>query len=220
VDRLQPLGLAKDARQCNMILMDASPLIYLAKADCLDLLLNFSKCIYVPDEVYFECAGRWFEPYAGYGEPPDDAIDISKFVKVNGEKIIIKETQLGADLKKRRLAGEQVEIQNAGEMTALSLFDRRKEITGGREPVLLIFEDTEVPLRFASKDVHLMSTFALFVAMELAGYIRSAQAAFESIPEGARPSNRSVDESIRGDTSYGQLLQPGQSPEGTNRIPG
>jgi hypothetical protein len=197
-----------EIRQCNMILMDASPFIYLSKAHCLELLLNFANAIYIPDEVYFECAGRWCAPYSGYGEPPADAIQISKFVQTNKDRIFIKETQLGADLKKRRLAGEKVEIQNAGEMTAVSLFDRRREFTGGREPVLVIFEDTEVPLRFAGKDVHLMSTFALFVAMEKAGYIACAQDAFESIPCGSRPSNIVVDESIQGDTRYSKLLRP------------
>ena len=81
-------------------------------------------------------------------------------------------------------------------MTAVSLFDRRREITGDRAPVLVIFEDTEVPFRFAGKDVHLMSTFALFVAMEKAGYIESAQDAFESIPANSRPSHVALDESI------------------------
>lgn len=197
-----------EVRQCDMILMDASPLIYLAKANCLGLLLNFAKHVYVADEVYFECAGRWFDPYAGYGEPPQDAIQIAEFVKVNKNRIVIKDTQLGAELKKRRLVGERVEIQNAGEMAASSLFDRRREITGGRKPVLVIFEDTEVPLRFVGKDVHLMSTFALFVAMEKAGYLKSAQDAFESIPNDSRPSDIPVDESISGDTSYGTLLPP------------
>lgn len=196
-----------EVRQCSMILMDASPLIYLSKAQCLKLLLHFSTSIYVPDEVYFECAGRWFEPYCGYGEPPDDAIGIFELFETYKDRIFITETQLGSDLKKRRLAGEKVEIQNAGEMTAVSLFERRREIIGTREPVLVIFEDTEVPLRFAAKDVHLMSTFALFVAMEKAGYIASAQNIFESIPEEARLSNMALDESIRGDTSYGKLLQ-------------
>ena len=203
-----------EIRQCNMILMDASPLIYLSKVHCLDLLLNFAKSIYVPDEVYFECAGRWFEPYSGYGNPPDDAIQINDFVNANKSRILIKETQLGYDLGKRRLSGEKVEIQNAGEMTAVSLFNRRREITGGRDPVLVIFEDTEVPMRFASKDVHLMSTFSLLVAMEKAGYLASAQQTFESIPDGYRPSNTSFDESIYGDTSYSELLRTKGIPRG------
>jgi len=41
-----------------------------------------------------------------------------------------------------------------------------------------------------------MSTFALFVAMEKAGYIESAQDAFESIPANSRPSHVALDESI------------------------
>lgn len=197
-----------EKRQCDMILMDASPLIYLAKADCLELLLNFAKRIYVSDEVYFECAGRWYDPYVGNGEPPRDAIQIAEFVQANSENIIIKDTQLGSQLKKDRLAGGKVEIQNAGEMSARSLFDRRREITGGRAPVLVIFEDTEVPLRFAGKDVHLMSTFALFLAMEIAGYINSAQEIFDSIPGGFQPSNTHIDESVFGDTTYSDLLPP------------
>jgi hypothetical protein len=196
-----------EVRQCDMILMDASPLIYLAKANCLDLLLNFAKCIYVSDEIYFECAGRWFEPYVGNGEPPPDAIKIAEFIHANSQ-IIIKNTQLGDQLKTDRLAGGKVDIQNAGEMSARSLFDRRREITGGRAPVLVIFEDTEVPIRFAGVDVHLMSTYALFVAMEVAGYINSAQGVFDLIPEGSQPSDAPIDDSIFGDTSYTDLLPP------------
>lgn len=188
--------------------MDASPLIYLAKANCLDLLLHFAKRIYVSDEIYFECAGRWFEPYVESGEPPPDAIQIAEFVSANRHKIVITDTQLGDQLKKDRLAGGKVNIQNAGEMSARSLFDRRREITGGRAPVLVIFEDTEVPIRFAGIDVHLMSTYALFVAMEVAGYIHSAQGVFDSIAAGSRPSDTPIDDSIFGDTSYTDLLPP------------
>ncbi|MBV5299120.1 MAG: hypothetical protein JZU64_13565 [Rhodoferax sp.] len=197
-----------ELRQCDMILMDASPLIYLAKASCLGLLLKFAKCVYVADEVYFECAGRWFAPYSGYGEPPPDAIEIAGFVQANQDRMVLKDTQLGVVLRQRRLAGEKVEIQNAGEMAAGSLFDRRREITGGRSPVLVIFEDTEVPWRLANKDVHLMSTFALLVAMEKAGYLKSAQSAFDAISAGSRPSRVAVDESVFGDTTYSQLLVP------------
>ena len=195
-----------EERQCDMLLMDASPLIYLAKANCLELLLNFVKHVYVSDEVYFECAGRWFKPYTGNGEPPLDAIQIAKFVHANSEKVIVTDTQLGSQLKKDRLAGGKVDIQNAGEMSARSLFDRRREITGGRAPVLVIFEDTEVPLRFAGQDVHLMSTFALLLAMEMTGYINSAQEIFDSIPKGLQPSNAHIDESVFGDTTYSDLL--------------
>lgn len=195
-----------ESRQCDMILMDASPLIYLSKAKCLGLLLNFARCIYVADEVYFECAGRWFKPFSSEGDAPQDAIQIAEFVQSNQDRVRVTETQLGRQLQKNRLAGERVEIQNAGEMAAVSLFDRRREITGGRAPVLVIFEDTEVPLRFANKDVHLMTTFALFVAMEKAGYIDSALTAFESIPKGSRPSNSPVDESVFGGTTYSTLL--------------
>jgi hypothetical protein len=193
-------------RQCDMILMDASPLIYLAKADCLDLLLNFVKRVYISDEIYFECAGRWFAPHTGNGEPPSDAIQIAEFVRANSQKIIITDTQLGVQLKKDRLLGGKVDIQNAGEMSARSLFDRRREITGGRAPVLVIFEDTEVPLRFAGKDIHLMSTFALFLAMEMAGHISSAQDIFDAIPSGFQPSIVPIDESVSGDTTYSDLL--------------
>lgn len=200
--------IVAEERQCDMILMDASPLIYLAKAHCLELLLNFAKNIYVPDEVYFESAGRWFDPYSGYGIPPQDAIQIAEFAGGHQGKIIVKDTQLGVELKKRRLAGDKVEIQNAGEMAARSLLDRRREITGGRAPVLVIFEDTEVPLRFAGKDIHLMSTFALLLAMEKAGHIDSAQRAFDSIPAGARPSGSPIDESVSGGSTYSALLPP------------
>ena len=69
--------------------------------------------------------------------------------------------------------------------------DRRRELTGDRLPVLLVLEDSEVPLIFAQKDVHFLSTYALLVAMELAGHLPSAQIAFHRIPVGQRPREKS-----------------------------
>lgn len=199
-------GTAGSLRQCDMILMDSSPLIYLAKAGCLNLLLHFARRIYVPDEVYFESAGRWFDPYLANVPPPADAVQIRDFMRVNADRFQTVQTQLGFVLQRDRLAGLPVDVANAGEMAAVSVFERRRELTGLREPVLVIFEDSEVPLRFANKDVHLLSTFALFLVMEKAGYLVSAQAAFNTIPAGERPSRLPVDVSVVGDTSYVGLI--------------
>lgn len=193
-------------RQCDMILMDSSPLIYLAKAGCLDLLLKISRRIYIPDEVYYEAAGRWYAPYASPDSPPADAELIKNFMSENHDRFQIVPTQLGALLQRDRLAGAATEMDNAGEMAAVSVYERRKELTGARAPVLVIFEDTEIPVRLANKDVHLLSTFGFFVVMEKAGYLVSAQKAFDAIPAGHRQSAIAVDASVRGDTSYSDLV--------------
>ena len=199
-------------RTCDMVLMDSSPLIYLAKADCLHLLLKFGARIFVPDEVYFEAAGRWLGPNPSptqTGSPPDDARAIARFIADNGEHFQVVDTQLGTLLAQQRRNGLDPKIDNAGEMAAASVFDRRRELTGDRLPVLLVFEDTEVPLIFAQKDVHLLSTYALLVAMEMAGHLPSAQGAFENIPAGQRPAKKVVDQSVRGDTEYRSMIKPG-----------
>ncbi len=198
-------------RTCDMVLMDSSPLIYLAKADCLHLLLKFGARIFIPDEVYFEAAGRWLGPDpspSSSENPPSDALDIARFVADNAGYFQVVETQLGALLAQQRRGGLDPKIDNAGEMAAASVFDRRRELTGDRLPVLLVFEDTEVPLIFAQKDVHLLSTYALLLAMELAGHLPSAQAAFDRIPAGQRPSTKVIDKPVRGGSEYRSMLEP------------
>lgn len=194
-----------------MVLMDSSPLIYLAKADCLHLLLKFGARIFIPDEVYFEAVGRWMGPNPSpvqTEDPPSDALDIARFVADNAGHFQVVDTQLGTLLAQQRRSGFDPKIDNAGEMAAASVFDRRRELTGDRLPVLLVFEDTEVPLIFAQKDVHLLSTYALLVAMELAGHLPSAQAAFERIPAGQRPSKKVIDQSVRGSSEYASKIEP------------
>lgn len=208
------VGRAKESggvRTCDMVLMDSSPLIYLAKADCLHLLLKFEARIFMPDEVYFEAAGRWLEPDPAPNldaSPPKDALVIARFIADNAEHFQIVETQLGSLLAQQRRSGLDPKIDNAGEMAAASVFDRRRELTGDRLPVLLVFEDTEVPLIFAQKDVHLLSTYALLLAMEFAGHLPSARAAFERIPTGERPAAKRTDKSVRGDTEYRSMIKP------------
>jgi hypothetical protein len=193
-----------ELRACDMILMDSSPLIYLAKAGCLELLLHFSARVFVPDEVYFEAAGRWFgnEALPQATAPPADAVAIFKFISENADRFQIVSTQIGSMLAQQRRAGQAPKLDNAGEMAAVSVYERRRELTGDRLPVLVVFEDTEVPLRFSRKDAHLLSTFGLLVAMELAGHLPSAQQAFERIPAAERPSSLPVDVSVRGDSDY------------------
>ncbi len=206
-------GGAFAQRRCDMILMDASPLIYLAKASCLGLLLHFSARIFMADEVYFEAAGRWFGPDPApqrSGTPPADASDIARFIAEHADNFQIVPTQLGTMLAQQRRAGLAPKIDNAGEMAAASVYDRRRELTGDRLPVLLIFEDTEIPLRFAQRDVHLLSTYGLLLAMELTGHLPSAQEAFERIPAGERPSNIAADQSMHGDSEYRSLIEPGR----------
>ena len=45
-------------RSIDLIIMNAGPLIELALADRLDLLLAFNSRVFIPDEVYFEAAGK------------------------------------------------------------------------------------------------------------------------------------------------------------------
>ncbi len=45
-------------RACDLVIMDAGPLIKLALADRLDLLLCFDRHVYIPDEVEFEAVHK------------------------------------------------------------------------------------------------------------------------------------------------------------------
>jgi hypothetical protein len=199
-----------ELRTCDMILMDSSPLIYLAKAGHLELLLHFASKIYLADEVYYEACGRWRDA-AGEGtwhvDAPLDAKAIKALVDQHGDRFQIVHTQLGDMLRRERLAGRDPRMSDAGEMAAASVYDRRFELTGDRRPVLLVYEDSDVPLRFAQKDVHVLSTFGLIKAMEHAGFIESADDVYDAIPEDGRPRKEAVDVSVHGDTEYRSLIE-------------
>jgi hypothetical protein len=202
-------GTAPKKRRCDMIIMDASPLIYLAKAAALETLLHFNRRIFIADEVYHEACGRWLGADAASGlQTPACAVRIWELIESHPQHFVIVPTQLGELLREARKGGKDRVMHNAGEYTSATLYDNRLELTGSSKPVLVVYEDAELPRQFKSKDVHLLSTYGLMVALEQEGLVDSADALYEAIPQGERPARKVTDESNSGDTEYRSRLRP------------
>ncbi|NOQ36027.1 MAG: DUF3368 domain-containing protein [Methylococcaceae bacterium] len=87
----------------KIIVSDASPLIALAKLDCLDLLLNIFSEIHIPEAVYLEAA---------YDKRREDAKRIDCFIK---QHVIVHENKTNNDYRLFR------NVLDEGESQALSL---------------------------------------------------------------------------------------------------
>ena len=199
-------------RECAIIVMDSTPLIDLARIGQLDLFLAFDLPIFVADEVYYECIDKYRDIH---GAQPEDARLIKEWVSANSKMVHVVETQLGQTLAAARRAGTYKDAPNYGEMAAAQVYDQRRELNEKSRaptlaPVLLIYDDADVPaLHFGSKDVHVLSTYGVLVALERHGSISSADVLWSHIPEKQRGLEASDkknleprDESQRGDTTY------------------
>lgn len=202
----------KRKRECAIILMDSTPLIDLAQVGQLNLLLAFDLPIYIADEVYYECVQKYRDIH---GSEPADSLAIKDWVAKNSGRVFVKETLLGQTLADARRNNTYRDAPNYGEMAAAQLYDERRRFNqahGGAPlaPVLLIFDDADVPsMHFVGRDVHILSTYGLLVAVEKQGLIPSADDLWNRIPDkqrgvgiGDKKHIEPRDESARGDTVY------------------
>ncbi len=205
-------------RQRAIIVMDSTPLIDLAKIGQLDLFLSFELPIYIADEVYYECVQKYQDIH---GVELADATVIRDWIAANPRHVFILKTPLGKMLAAARKDRNYRDAPNYGEMAAVQAYDSRRQLneaSGANKlaPVLLIYDDADVPtLHFGSKDVHVLSTYGVLVAVEKHGLIESADALWNRIPEkqrGIGPSDKKHleprDVSPRGDTGY-RVRKPG-----------
>jgi predicted nucleic acid-binding protein len=171
-----------------LLVPDAGPLISLAKADCLDLLLLLELPVVLVDQVQFEVTRH--KQFA-------DAVRIEQFVQSHAAEVHVFATAVGAAAAVRRTQGE-VRQPGQGEAAIAELLQRLDEVNGDADaPVLLLYEDSDVrKSRFVLPDnVHVVSTSGLLAGLERKGLIRSAEAVWERIEAAGRvPSSATVDQ--------------------------
>jgi len=194
-------------RKCAMLLMDSTPLIFLAKIGRLELLLEFNLPIYLPQEVLFEVTEK--QAFENNRKQNDEELMILNFIRhhqANGTIFVIK-TIVCEIAEKKRSENPGYRSKGDGEVAANSLFLNRYEY-GINGPALLLYEDADIEVVFNRNDVHFLTTYAALVAMEKIHVIESADAEWEALCKVYQEKNhqalprRPVDRSNRGDTEY------------------
>ena len=151
-----------------LVVPDAGPLISLAKADCLDVLLLLGFPIYVVDQVLSEVTRNRQFP---------DALRIEEFVRDHPDAVYEFSTAVGQAAAHRRAQGE-VRQPGQGEAAIAEFLQRLDEVTGDADaPVLLLFEDSDIlKNRFLiQENLHLVSTLGLLRGLEQKGVLSSAE---------------------------------------------
>jgi len=170
-----------------LVVPDAGPLISLAKADCLDLLLLPGVPVWIVDQVRFEASGSDRFP---------DAIRIDRFIRSHDARIMEFTTAVGLAAAQRRAQGE-VRQPGQGEAAIAEFLQRLDEVTGDPDaPVLMLFEDSDIRRSrfFLPDNVHLPSTLAFLRGLERKCLIPSAEQVWSLIAAAGRtPSLADVD---------------------------
>jgi hypothetical protein len=162
-----------------VIITDTSPLITLAVAGALDLLLLANCPVKIPDAVYFEATR--IPGAAG-------ATDIVGWVKRNSDKAHIVPTETGLDQQRR--FEEKRTIRNLGEAAAFELLEMyRNNPDSGR--IIMLFEDVDAFRRRSLLEdrVALLTTGDFLRELEELGIVPSA----EAILDNASAAGRNID---------------------------
>jgi hypothetical protein len=192
-------------RSCTLVIMDAGPLIKLALADQLDLLLCFDLKVYIPDEVYFEAVEKF--AWEHQLPPTADKRRLKAWVKAQSRagKVSCPPTLVGETAARKREQGDYApgmknHRKNTGELAAHDFFNNREDWGHPGEPALLLMDDGPgiEKVKLQNLDVHILSTYALLVALEQDGQIASADAVWDDV-ERALPTvqKTKVDASVR-----------------------
>ena len=148
----------------NLIVTDTSPLLTLALAGSLDVLLRPGLNLSIPDAVYVESTRI-------HGAP--GASEIVEWINAHLELVRIVPTDIGIDQQRRLEEGRT--IRGLGEQAAIEALDRYLR-TNANSEALLLFEDSDVLKRRAVVDqrVSVISTGDFLRELETAGLIQSA----------------------------------------------
>jgi hypothetical protein len=168
-----------------LIVPDAGPLISLARANALDLLLALEIPIYIIDHVLYE---------VGKPEFPDGQI-IREFVANNTETVHEYETFVGTQAKAVRDSGDTRRVPSLGE-AAISEFLSNYDLEFDNLSPMLLFEDSDISKKkiIVPDSVHVTSTMKLLKGLELDGIIPSAQSIWDAIEAtGRKPSKVEID---------------------------
>lgn len=177
--------------QVVIVVPDAGPLISLAKAERLDLLLALKLPVYVMDQVYWEATQNRDKP---------DALAIAAFVAAHSDLFHIAETETGENARFAREAGRVGKRQSGLGEAAISEFLTGFEARFADTAALLIYEDSDfMRKRIVIPDnVHVVSTKSFIYGLQERNLISDAAVIWQSIRNaGRRPSDQQVDYSGR-----------------------
>lgn len=177
----------------GLIVCDSSPLITLARAGELDLLLRHGLPVTIPDAVYREAANPNY----------DDGVMLMEWVERNAAHVRVASTQAG--LQQDILLRNGVKANNLGEVAAMEVIDRFLAASPDQRAVL-IYEDSDVRRLPTIDRADTVTTGAFLIALERAGLIQSAD---HILNEAAR-AGRNVEaqrEGARGEPPAGLVSQ-------------
>lgn len=204
-------------RACNLVIMDAGPLIKLALADRLDLLLCFRRHVFIPDEVEFEAVEKFSWENRTALSP--DKLRLKSWIEKRTEEGLVSrsETLVGEIAKSKRESGEYApekknHRRNTGELAAHDFFSNRDLWGRKGDPALLLMDDRPAldSVKLHNLDVHVLSTYAMLVALEQEHLVDSAVEVWQAVERNMPTAERiQVDQSVRGDTEYRSLLEKG-----------
>lgn len=158
----------------RLVLPDTGPLISLACADALNLLLQFNPDVRIvlTDIVEFEATHR--------ADDLPDAKSIKDFLKVNADRIEVIPTTIGSlalsDLRRKQANGEPAYLpKDIGEMSITNFVISLRTVNPG-DPTLVLVEDDwfESNVYALPGNVHLLSTSAWLDGLERLKVIESA----------------------------------------------
>lgn len=168
------------SRRVVLLIPDAGPLISLAKARRLELLLAPGVPVVVADQVAFE---------ATRDTRHDDARLMSAFLHERRDRVLVFTTTVGDAAATRRAAGETGRQKGQSEVAMAELLARLDEVTvSPDDPVLLLYEDSDIATKrfLLPGNVHLLSTRAFLVGLQHRGAIASVDEVWAAIEASGR----------------------------------
>lgn len=160
----------------GLIVCDASPLITLAKAGELDVLLRQHLPIIIPDAVYREATSPNYE----------DGHAIAAWIIANEHRVRVAVTDAG--LQQDVLLRAGAKARQMGEIAAIEVINRFLTATPD-DLAVLIYEDSDVRKLPVIERTRTVTTGAFLVALERANLIQSA----DRILDQASHAGRNVD---------------------------
>lgn len=183
-------------KRCKLVVPDAGPFNSLWVADRLDLLLKLDMQIVVVDVVYHEMTS---DP--SYQKDRD----VKAFIEAHPGSFIIETTESGeAEIEKRRQGAKPK--RNAGDIAITDFLTSdgglRKYIRSD-EPVLLLYEDSDMRIINKPPNLHILSTVGLLRGMERVGLLDSADAVIAEMTNPSKPGRRPTDNRVLTDLPDG-----------------
>lgn len=164
-----------------VIVTDTSPLITLAKADELDVLLRLGVTVRIPDIVYLEATGEGHE----------DGSRIATWARDNDDLVRITPTSRVVEWQTLKDAG--LKPRDYGEIAAIEVVTTYAE----RRPdagMLLLYEDADMNQFSVRAAVDMVTTGTFLAALEEAGLIQSADRILDLAAQAGRNVDRQRDQ--------------------------